>query len=141
MAYQFIFLLRFLHCPTITGLLTSYWKEITKHHCDPKHFTKPLPWNFKDVHDDLISFDVIYLQLTLPDSSSTTMPLAAHCFTQGPTSSTNNKNTTNTSTSKSPTTTTIGIHHTCDVVSMFPRIIRLLHPLVALHVFYATTNM
>jgi hypothetical protein len=31
LAYQFIFLLRSLKCPTITGLLTTYWRDIVKH--------------------------------------------------------------------------------------------------------------
>ncbi len=31
LAYRFISLLRSTKCPTITGLLTSYWKDIAKH--------------------------------------------------------------------------------------------------------------
>jgi hypothetical protein len=63
LAYQFIFLLHSIQCPTITGLLTTYWRAITKHCRDPQHLTKPLPWSFKDVYDDLVSSDVHLLQL------------------------------------------------------------------------------
>jgi hypothetical protein len=49
LAHHFIFLLQSVQCPTITGLLNSYWKDITKHRRDPKHLLLPLPWTFKDI--------------------------------------------------------------------------------------------
>jgi len=102
LAYRFIYLLRSVQCPTITGLLNSYWKDITKHRRNPKHLLLPLPWTFKDIYDDLISCDITTLQSST-DTSTIPMPFAAR---------------THASPSKqvltTPKHTTIGIHHTKD---------------------------
>ncbi len=106
LAHRFIFLLRGLHCPTVTGLLTTYWKAITKHRRDPQHLTKPLPWSFKDVYDDLVSTDVQLLQYSVDTPSTTPLPFAARGVVQ--------HNSTKHTATPSLRPTTIGIHRTRD---------------------------
>jgi hypothetical protein len=112
LAYRFISLLRSTKCTTIIGLINPYWKTITKHCRDPSHLTAPLPWKFKDVYDDLICSDILYLpNNTTSNQDSTVLPYAAcglsnvsHAMTKGTTLS----STPNTKTA------TIGIHRTKD---------------------------
>lgn len=112
LAYRFISLLRSTKCTTIIGLINPYWKTITKHRRDPSHLTAPLPWKFKDVYDDLICSDILYLpNNTTSNQDSTVLPYAAcglsnvsHAMTKGTTLS----STPNTKTA------TIGIHRTKD---------------------------
>jgi hypothetical protein len=61
LALQFLTLLRTTECPTLIGILTPYWKAINNHRRDPKHLTKPLPWTFKEVYDDLINSNITVL--------------------------------------------------------------------------------
>lgn len=78
LAYRFISLLRSTKCTTIIGLINPYWKTITKHRRDPSHLTAPLPWKFKDVYDDLICSDILYLpNNTTSNQDSTVLPYAA----------------------------------------------------------------
>jgi hypothetical protein len=107
LAYRFIFLLRAIQCPMITGLLTTYWKEITKHRRDPNHLTKPLPWSFKDVYDDLVSSDVQLLQYSVDTTSTTPLPFAARGVIH-------HSSPKQTNTTPSPRSTTISIHRTRD---------------------------
>jgi hypothetical protein len=61
LALRFLTLLRTTECPTLIGILTPYWKAINNHRRDPKHLTKPLPWTFKEVYDDLINSNITIL--------------------------------------------------------------------------------
>ncbi len=61
LALQFLTLLHTTECPTLIGILTPYWKAINNHRRDPKHLTKPLPWTFKEVYDDLINSNITVL--------------------------------------------------------------------------------
>ena len=78
LAYRFISLLRSTKCTTIIGLINPYWKTITKHRRDPNHLIAPLPWKFKEVYDDLICSDILYLpNIPSPNSEHTVLPFAA----------------------------------------------------------------
>jgi len=74
LAYRFLVLLHSIQCPTITGLLMSYWSSISKHCWDPKHITFALPWQFKDVYDDLVAPGIT--TLSLPTEQTTIDPSA-----------------------------------------------------------------
>jgi len=74
LAYRFLVLLHSIQCPTITGLLMSYWSSISKHRRDPKHITTALPWQFKDVYDDLVAPGIT--TLSLPTEQTTIDPSA-----------------------------------------------------------------
>jgi hypothetical protein len=95
--------------PTTTSLLTTYWKDITKHQRDPKHLTLPLPWKFKDVYDDLISSGVQLLRSPTEITTTTPMPFAARGVIQASSTNTTNISTIPLSSNRS---TSIGIHHT-----------------------------
>jgi len=82
-----------------------------KHHRDPNHLTKTLPWTFKDVYDDLGSSDVQLLQFSIDMNSTTSTPFAARGVVQNPSKNTSTKTSNNTSSLQSPTK---GIHHTWD---------------------------
>jgi hypothetical protein len=82
-----------------------------KHCQDPNHFTKTLPWTFKDVYDDLVSFVVQLLQFSIDMNSTTPIPFAARGVVQNPSRNTSTKPSNNTSSLQSPT---IGIRHTRD---------------------------
>jgi len=97
--------------PTTTSLLTTYWKDITKHQRDPKHLTLPLPWKFKDVYDDLISSGVQLLRSPTEITTTTPMPFAARDVIQASSTNTTNISTIPLSSNRS---TSIGIHHTRD---------------------------
>jgi len=77
LAHQFIFLLRSLQCPTITGLLMTYWSTILKQRRDPKHIMATLPWTFKDVYADLISSGISTLSSPIDNTSITPTAFAA----------------------------------------------------------------
>jgi hypothetical protein len=112
LAYRFISLLRSTKCTTIIGLINPYWKTITKHCQDPSHLTAPLPWEFKDVYDDLIFSDILHLpNITSISHKTTILPFAARGLSN--ISTTVLKGTAPSSTSNTKSTT-IGIHHTKD---------------------------
>ncbi len=111
LGYRFIFLLRSTQCPTITGLLTTYWKDIMKHRRDPKHLTLPLPWQFRDVYDNLVSSGVTLLQYPTDIVPTTPMLFAARSIAQSPT---NHPTTKSNHPPLSNHSTTIGIHCTRD---------------------------
>ena len=110
LAYRFISLLHSTKCPTITGLLTSYWKDIAKHRRNPNHLTMSSPWTFKDVYDDLVSSDITTLQCTV-DMNTTPLPFAARSSTLPLSANNTTRQSNNPST---PRSTTIGIHRTRD---------------------------
>ncbi len=72
LAIRYLTFLRSTNCPIIIGILTPYWKTITSHRRDPKHLTKPLPWTFKGVYDDLMRSDISIIPITT--QSSTPLP-------------------------------------------------------------------
>jgi len=72
LGYQFPSLLCSTNCPTLLGILTPYWRVITKHCYDPKHLTLPLPWTFKGINDDLLGCNYcIDRTISFTDISST----------------------------------------------------------------------
>jgi hypothetical protein len=83
----------------------SYWSSISKHCQDPKHITTALPWQFKDVYDDLIASDIT--TLSLPTEQTTIDPSAFAVRSN----ISRHTQPSNTSTSS---TTTIGLHRTRD---------------------------
>jgi hypothetical protein len=112
LAYHFISLLHSTKCTTIIGLVNPYWKIITKHRRDPSHLTAPLPWVFKDVYDDLIFSDILYLPNTTSNNhNATVLPFAARGLSNiSPTALTG----TPMSSISNTKSTTIGIHRTKD---------------------------
>jgi hypothetical protein len=112
LAYRFISLLRSTKCTTIIGLINPYWKTITKHRRDPNHLIAPLPWNFKEVYDDLICSDILYLpNIPSPNLEHTVLPFAARGTSNISTTTSKSITPSNVSNAKS---TTIGIHRTKD---------------------------
>jgi hypothetical protein len=97
----------------MVSTVTSYWKDITKHCCNPKHLTMPLPWTFKDVYDDLMSSDITTLQCTAEIQTNTPMPFAARSATI-PSPDHNSTKPSHSSTHSVARSTTIGIHRTHD---------------------------
>jgi hypothetical protein len=76
LAHRFLVLLRSTQCPTITGLLMSYWHSISKHRRDPKHITIELPWHFKNVYDDLVASGITTLSLPTENEPTLIAPSA-----------------------------------------------------------------
>jgi hypothetical protein len=110
LAHCFIFLLRSTTCATITNLVSPYWKSITKHRRDPNHLTERLPWHFREVYDDLISSNIIYLPKgNLHPLDESPLPNAARALSQP-----RNTNMSNKISTKPSNFTTIGIHRTRD---------------------------
>jgi len=94
LAQHYISILRSTQCPTIIGILTPYWKQITTHRRDPKHLSKPLPWTFKEVYDDLINSNIFTIpSIGLSSTPSLSDPIVARGSTK-------------------PVPTTVKIHHT-----------------------------
>jgi hypothetical protein len=109
LAYRFLFLLRSLQCPTITGLIMTYWCKISKHRRDPKHITIDLPWKFKDVYEDLISSGISTLSVPIDHTTVTPTAFAARSSSQ-PFATLKTKSVPK----SDPATMTIGIHRTKD---------------------------